>query len=555
MSSYTTYYSKSVEETSSFSSKNLSNLSLAIPSAQIGFTIGGLFGGPVGAMFGLAGGTVVGLVGGVAARRHRNSPDANVYDKEKPVFFMDVGVWAGGPDGKPQTSFGLISGRDVFLCSWMNKCEGGKPFSEILTAKFEKGLSSGARNFFEMKPELKRRFILAHARLPHRLGLLIPENEVIIVIPDLHLHLQAGGPLDQFMYKDEKGEKQSLDGQLRALIDLKKDLKSRKITMRTVQVGDMYDVWFAECILRHRLKQLKELICDSQRYHSSQRKDFLHMLEEHLVPKELLDNESGWIGMDWYYQREWDHERIKKECIDVSSTKDIVNHIQKAHAALFLGNKKIFNTELRGNHDNFFPNQFFCDQESAPKDYYKFSELRFITSDDCENEKLRKYQTGENNCIWMEHGHYWDIDNNDYDWWTKRGKMGNGFNVVHTMIRGWGDRWFSTGSDADMVQLANDVADLWTDLKSKEMRLFITLRADQVFKENPSVRLFIAGHTHSPCLVENPKDFSLFWQHPDAGNYFNSNEIMKEAKKFAAELLPHNDAATIPVPVPCPAPL
>jgi hypothetical protein len=54
-----------------------------------------------------------------AARQYRGSATHNAFD-DSTIYYMDVGVWAGGQDGKAATNFGLVSGRDIVLCDWMN---------------------------------------------------------------------------------------------------------------------------------------------------------------------------------------------------------------------------------------------------------------------------------------------------------------------------------------------------------------------------------------------------------------------------------------------------
>ena len=43
----------------------------------------------------------------------------NTHDLKPTAFFMDVGCWQGGEDGKPKTTFGVVCGYDALLCDWL----------------------------------------------------------------------------------------------------------------------------------------------------------------------------------------------------------------------------------------------------------------------------------------------------------------------------------------------------------------------------------------------------------------------------------------------------
>jgi hypothetical protein len=78
---------------------------------------------------------------------------------------------------------------------------------------------------------------------------LTSEDSAFLVVGDLHLHLQASGLLDRFQLK--QGEDIiNLDGELRNLMDVSKKCG---LGVTTVQIGDMYEAWETECILRYRL--------------------------------------------------------------------------------------------------------------------------------------------------------------------------------------------------------------------------------------------------------------------------------------------------------------
>jgi hypothetical protein len=92
------------------------------------------------------------------ARQHRDNLSFTRVNTCK-LFYMDVGVWGGGPGGKAKTTFGLVCGNDVLLCSWLNLVEEGRapstgqdPSSDYkqLVPEGEFALSAGAQEFLEV---------------------------------------------------------------------------------------------------------------------------------------------------------------------------------------------------------------------------------------------------------------------------------------------------------------------------------------------------------------------------------------------------------------------
>jgi hypothetical protein len=131
------------------------------------------------------------------ARQHRDNLSFTRVNTCK-LFYMDVGVWGGGPGGKAKTTFGLVCGNDVLLCSWPNLVEEGRdpstgqdPSSDYkqLVPEGEFALSAGAQEFLEGARELHRGFVVHDARSDQP---LTDPGQPVIVIPDLHLHLYKG---------------------------------------------------------------------------------------------------------------------------------------------------------------------------------------------------------------------------------------------------------------------------------------------------------------------------------------------------------------------------
>ena len=52
-------------------------------------------------------------------KRVHSIPECGNTIKSQAIFFLDVGCWQGFIDGKAMTTFGLVSGHDVVLCSWL----------------------------------------------------------------------------------------------------------------------------------------------------------------------------------------------------------------------------------------------------------------------------------------------------------------------------------------------------------------------------------------------------------------------------------------------------
>src|SRR5271165_1039492 len=451
--------------------------------------------------------------GYVAARQHRDNRSFTRVDTCK-LFYMDVGVWGGGPDGQAKTTFGLVCGNDVLLCSWLNLVEGGQapwPHYVQLAPEGTFDLSNGARKFFESAHELHRGFVVYNARSDEP---LTDPGQPVIVIPDLHLHLYKGELIDRFQHQPtspvaagkfahaasaaglrERRDvlKQyyvkppaqplvSLDEELANMIDIAKHCSAD-----IVQLGDLYEVWEAEVLLRMQYLEMLNAEADlSSRYGVSLRTDEKRMLTtKKVLPRDLQ------CPFDRYaaYMRELPDPIIDLYGVDFIHTVDICDAIRKTHPILFQGGdgSNLFKYLVDGNHDNQQKNLYWIYYAT---DAYRNSEVlgggtisgkRHL---DVVNEQIG---TGDH-LIHIEHGHRYDWHNNNDNWW----KEGAGFDTVFDFLLGTkgflaGLREGSLGGTLGTGgQEGRKFADRWAENHAYDMRKPGCRAADEAFGTSPS---------------------------------------------------------------------
>ena len=457
------------------------------------------------------------------------------------VYYMDVGGWGRGDTGAAQTTFGLISGRDIYLCDWMNMFGEGKDIA-LKDAKaatpperWYEAPSAPIRDFLCEAQEKQRGFVLAAARAPEA-GALTEKDQLIVVLPDLHLHLAFKQPLDYFAYRLKDDDPlSSLDPELRSLLDL-----ANRFHATTVQAGDMYEGWESEVVLRTRLNDLTKDIDEWRKEHPGYRVrgDVQHMLDANRVPLARLFSDESW---DAWLKRTADRDEylleaeIDRDSVVVNETESIQARIRAQHVALFRGGTSIFKHELRGNHDNNRENVYWKSWEDCPPN----GKLRVPTRKSGRDGRSDHASLGREQRIWIEHGHIYDWHNNDRDWWD----IGHGFALVHLGLRAI-DHW---ATPKWLVRKYRSLAGLGTDLMDCEMRFPELLRADEILSRRratsaygqqvpQSVSLVVMGHTHAPCLVEVPRGTSMFWLHPHARQYLKSSSCLGQAKDIALAL-------------------
>ncbi len=416
---------------------------------------------------------------------------------------MDVGCWQGGTDGNPKTTFGLISGNHIILCSWLNRVEGGVS-AESIGAPMAP-LPDQVREFFTNADALSlpnpgRARIIAIAKTDG--DPLTDENATIAVFPDLHLHAYVNQPVDRFRYTESPGGRlTTLDPELRAAIDLCSEL-----AIETVQIGDLYEVWEVEFLTRLDYRMLLEAVEDTisllqrtgyEHPHEHLRSPLDHIVATGKVPVRDMSIDA---------ERFWDNfnasiTQINRDGIDFRSTDDICEKIRRAHRGLFQSNRSIFTHEIRGNHDNFYPNRYWSQIapnvfRNNPKDIHGF--LRADTAQSQHHQKWHIHEEIGNGAVWIEHGHHYDWHNNNRYWWFRD----HGFDLVYLFLIGWCSDWIGKRSESG-GEFALSVADWWQDRSDQEMRLPELRRADELIAQNRNLKLIVMGHTHSPALLES----------------------------------------------------
>ena len=509
-----------------------------------------------------------------AARQHKDSKSFTRVDSCK-LFYMDVGVWGGGPDGNAKTTFGLICGHDILLCSWLNLTEGGvDPYSEyaqvLPEGRFD--LSAGTKQFFETAGP-KRGFVVYSTRSEE---LLTEPGQPLIVVPDLHIHLYKGELIDRFQYYPSDrtwgipGERKfeemarekglidrndalakyykealkipltSLDEELAHMLEVAKNCSAD-----TVQVGDMYEVWEAEVLLRNQYREMEWY----QKVASGTdiRTDMGKMLAtKKVVPRYLqrylLEYETRLaILPDW---------AINQFGVDFTLTRDICDAIRKTHPALFQGGdgSNLFKYQLEGNHDNLKINFYWIYSGPYPED--EVLRQGTISGTRHPYSEINQQIGTPDHRIHIEHGHRYDWHNNDDNWWKKDAGFDNVFDFLlgtKGALAGWEE-----GSNDGMLftggQKGREFADRWSEIHDYDMRKPGCRAADEAFGTSPSkasdskVRLFIQGHTHDPQLWMIPVRCSLAellpgWRSYVLGKYWWGKEPYPKHDQYEREYL------------------
>jgi len=485
---------------------------------------------------------------------YKSGSPAKVRTAVKLKYYMDVGAWDRGQNGQAITTFGVISGHDILLCNWLTRSAGGTELNTLIRGSsciieydnqsYE--LSPSLNSFVRFARAAKRCYLLNVMHTPKSIPLTDP-NQIIFIFPDLHLPLFKGEPLDRFCWGYNYDTLMSLDEELDYLL---KFANNNSFDVITVQVGDMYEIWEAEIILRQQyLALLKEaskidvlrhgwrvMVEDGQiipvksnyyDFREAWGKAFQHGFQTHdgtELPRglELFVNDVNDYGISIF-----DTERIKAG-------------IRRAHGKLFKKKEALFTYEIAGNHDNNLSNLYW--EKHSPDEYLDSGYLQrysniirkdlqrahaTLTHPTKKGNNVQRFKVlGLNNGIWIEHGHKYDWHNNDDDWH----KPDHGFDIVHKYDAGIINEMFKIRSSESGADFARQIANRWTDFQDYEMRLPGLQRADVIFNANPSINLVIMGHTHSPLLQSSPDGLSFFESLPGHENYKNSDYCLPEAR-------------------------
>ncbi|XAL98996.1 hypothetical protein OT109_15595 [Phycisphaeraceae bacterium D3-23] len=417
---------------------------------------------------------------------------------------------------------------------------------------------------------------------------LTAPNKMIVVVPDCHINLLRGDTIDWFQYRpirgrrmirqpgkyvtheipgDYKSDLQSLEDELVELTDV-----GKKYGARIAQVGDIYEVWEAEMVLRLQYLRMLQYALDCVKDELS------HPMENVITSdkswyrtegfaKYVPNNAIRWMiesgkvvpinaheSMGAYIDRmkKATPASVQSKAIDFTSTDAICDAIEAKYPKLFKPGR--FDIPLRGNHDNFLPNPYW----SLPvvKEHFNiiatggfdhalhdvFGYLTKTTAGSTKRNKLLEHLEapgGESAQVWMEHGHYYDWHNNDSDWAGQSHGFDTVFRgvvpgVVHDVFRGGGyidikrSSWW-------LGETASSLGGTFPDRGDYEMRLPEVRRADALYgdpytwdkerlneeldppdfdpldgtERKKRPTLVIMGHTHGPCLLEIDRNLPL----------------------------------------------
>lgn len=449
-----------------------------------------------------------------AARMTSQSTASNTVN-DRTAFLMDVGCWQGGEGGTAKTTFGLVSGHDIVLCSWMNldseEKKYGKPLDKLTYLTDSNG--SGDPSHFTPAPlvkeflglswkESQRGHVLMWARSPRK---LTEFNQLLVLVGDLHLHLFVGTRVDRFQYGHGK-DRCSLDQELRTLLNVAAKMKeSETAHVKTIQTGDMYEVWETEILLR--MQYLEMLIeREGRKYLKGPdfpyRTDRQQMLETgKVVPRKSVVYDAGQLKVSNPSSgaRKFTDAKLESEAVDFSCTESICAAIRKGYPALFEGKEKLFNEELRGNHDNRLENKYWA--ECAPDEYKKnkldAKDLLKETTAPGEPSPVWAKTGIGNNAIWIEHGCRYDYHNNPRDWW----KRGRGLDVVFEHIATARGKELIFGKRQVGGEVGEAIADVWVDARDYEMRLYQLRESIDLLNSVGGLKLIVMGHTHKPTIT------------------------------------------------------
>jgi hypothetical protein len=471
--------------------------------------------------------------GAIIAKAARQVSEAQSFTtvNRSEIFYIDAGVWSGGTDGKAQTPFVLVSENNILLCSWLNLAEGGKvpppdnAFEFPLDGssfRMAVKLTGKAKDFLSMAAKIRRAHLLAVAFAEDP---LTPPDELLLVVGDLHLNVYIDTWLDRFRHKDLYGTNElfSLDNELRKLLDLAAQCKAK-----TIQVGDFYDVWLSEIMLRMEYMYLDRFF--------SQRSNVNISAEQWQYYRRLLVD-GKMVALLTGFDPEYDiplmvprDELYDAWSIDFRNTDAICEAIRKSHANLFQGHKRLFDYEIAGNHDNRMENCWWSSND-APGDYRIHNVLSQNTKGGVPGVMFlhNEIGTGEHP-IHIEHGHFYDTDNSNRDWW----KPGKGFGIVFLAYASdFISRLAMRSNHQDWaLKTADDAAKFY----HFEMRLYGLRRADELFK-NKDIRLVVLGHTHEPTLIASPVRLELGPLYDGWDSYKQGDNWWKSDKELQQERL------------------
>jgi hypothetical protein len=350
------------------------------------------------------------------------------------------------------------------------------------------------------------------------------EDELLVIVPDLHVPLYAGQVVDRFRFAPDPSAPEHmrpLDDELARLL-----MVAAQMSATTIQVGDLYEVWDSEILLRLQYRELlgiREEVRSLSARDDALRPDIRKMLVEgKIVPRDVSIHPGKAISPGGPWERGLPLQLVEERGVALTETDAIISAIRKVHPSLFGSKERLFDFEIRGNHDNRLRNNDWA--ECAP-DGFRLAEAEggYLTRSTSASSggKWTKTLLNEEigaptHPIWIEHGHVYDWHNNDIDWW----KAAHGFDMVVGFVaeRMQGvipSEWLGKRS-SDGGQYAEGIADWFVRFRNYTMRQAGQRRVDEIITRRSAVgglpeakvprgdhvRLVVMGHTHGPEIIE-----------------------------------------------------
>ena len=237
------------------------------------------------------------------------------------AVFMDVGCWqTPNIHGRAMTTFGLVSGPYILLCSWLKIHEdeqNGKliwksDFIDEIMRKDNASIPPPIEKFLYESGKKQRGFIQKWVEAPSS---LTAPKELLIFIGDLHLHLYKGTFVDRFQYSETKDSGlQSLEKELTMLLkDANSVSEKGDFNVTTVQTGDMYEIWESEIILREQYLRTLKLWSENRKILTSSK----FMKKSFKIIRDLI--EAGKVLIDFPFCSVW---KIDLQLIGEEKQKD-----------------------------------------------------------------------------------------------------------------------------------------------------------------------------------------------------------------------------------------
>lgn len=359
-------------------------------------------------------------------------------------FWMDVGGWS------PNSAIvGIVTPHEVAMYNIYGSskdiatCHRKRPTSGTLASDILKSLGEALPGGAVFYQDLRN---IGPIKTP------VTNDEIIFVIPDLHLHLFKGFSADNFK-QPGSGDK-PLDKVMANVLSVIDKYKSEK-TLRIIQVGDLYELWESAMLLCIGLNpdwncvnatfvEASIILPDLLRPDREEMVNYIKSIEAEAERRKLHEAFSK-AELDKFRLR-WTDSSLK------DGWKKIQQETEKLHQVLFkkgtLGEFNIFGnkTIIAGNHDSFLG--------------YNYT-----------------FEEGINSVIRFEHLHY----NDEYN---KPSNMEAGqFMTILNLIaetKGFGDQ----------------VKALETSRRPEFLRDVATINHERYKQDKPMYDLIITGHTH-----------------------------------------------------------